>query len=316
MFDWKWKLRLFASADLVGSTAYKQVKATAEWARTFREFFKDFPDAVESAYNNVPQKCSTCTQKLSPWKFSGDEILFNTQLCDHKEVATHIAAFKHAVVKFPIAWKQKGVPLGLKATAWIAGFPVGNSELEIGDGLPTDFIGPAIDLGFRITQFASERRFIVSADLALLLLDAVHTLECDHDDFRLHLLRREPLKGVINNKPYPIVWLDPLDGELDVEEELLGITRTHKPQVLAKFLRQFIDDHSPPLLRPFIEGDGGTKYNAIPQKHLDLRDKMRAEESSRGYSSATAAEAAEGEDVHFKPPIIHEQATTQSETAE
>jgi hypothetical protein len=101
--DWTWKLRLFASADLVGSTAYKQAKSevTQEWAGTFKEFFRGFPGAVKAAYDRVPSKCPECAEQLSPWKFSGDEILFNTRLTNHTQVVTHISAFKDAVNSFP-----------------------------------------------------------------------------------------------------------------------------------------------------------------------------------------------------------------------
>jgi len=152
MPDWSWKLRFFASADLVGSTAYKQSKSgsTQEWARTFKEFFRSFPETVAAAYSRVPDKCPKCNERLLPWKFSGDEILFNAQLLNHHEVLSHLAAFKSAVREFPIEWEKKGVPLKLKATAWVAGFPVNNTELQI-DGGALDFIGPSIDLGFTTT---------------------------------------------------------------------------------------------------------------------------------------------------------------------
>jgi len=112
MPDWSWKLRFFASADLVGSTAYKQSKSgsTQEWARTFKEFFRSFPETVAAAYSRVPDKCPKCNERLLPWKFSGDEILFNAQLLNHHEVLSHLAAFKSAVREFPIEWEKKGVP--------------------------------------------------------------------------------------------------------------------------------------------------------------------------------------------------------------
>src|SRR5258707_1843028 len=81
--DWRWKLRLFASADLVGSTAYKatqRTSATPDWAALFREFFRDFPTFVKDLYSSLPPKHKECAEQLKPWKFLGDEILFVAEL--------------------------------------------------------------------------------------------------------------------------------------------------------------------------------------------------------------------------------------------
>lgn len=307
MSDWSWKLRLFASADLVGSTAYKQSASDREgrWAPTFKEFFRDFPTAVESAYGSLPKKCPPCSEKLAPWKFSGDEILFWTRLTKSAQVISHLAAFKDAVSKFPSAWQDKGVPLKLKATAWLAGFPVTNTEIEIpaGSSHSLDFIGPSIDLGFRIARFADTQRFILSADLALMALDAIHNTEVAGDSFHFHFHGKESLKGVIGNEPYPIVWLDVFDGKQTREEQLLGIKRESKPQILRDFLLEFLEK-TPGLIRPFIDGDSDAKYGQIPESHVVLRDKMMSEESGRGYLSEQSEPSNPGEKKDFPEPKV------------
>ncbi len=295
MSEWNWKLRLFLSADLVGSTAFKSSKVdryAPEWAPTFKDFFRDFPPAVNAAYQRVPQGCQACEERLTPWKFSGDEILFWVQLNNHCEVATHLWAFKQAVSTFPEQWARKKVPLRLKATAWLAGFPVTNSEIKIGNAL--DFIGPAIDLGFRISKFSSVRRFTLSADLALMLLDAVDKCEIDRKHFHVYLHGREFLKGVIGNEPYPITWLDMNDGDLDLEEQLLGVHRDFRPDHLKDFLRSFIDA-TPLLRRPFINGDNDTRYGMIPPELEELRMEMQAEDSDRTYLTSQGNDDADAE---------------------
>src|SRR5262249_17781901 len=158
------------SADLVGSTAYKgqSLGHRPNWAPTFKEFFSDFPLDVKNSYSKVNGPRISAGKRLRPWKFSGDEILFLTELSSYQESIAHLSAFKNAVVEYPNRWKTKRLPLTLKATAWLAGFPVTNTELEIatgtsGRGKSLDFIGPSIDLGFRIAKFADERRMILSA---------------------------------------------------------------------------------------------------------------------------------------------------------
>jgi hypothetical protein len=291
-----WKLRLFLSADLVGSTAYKASQSRGspeeglpqEWASTFKEFFHEFPSAIEANYAQLPKGCVPCKLRIKPWKFLGDEILFWVQLASHKEAASHLWAFKKAVHEFPRLWSRKTAPLNLKGTAWLAGFPVTNTEIIIPLGKnreTVDFIGPSIDLGFRIAEYSDTRRFVISADLALMLLDAIHSCEIDIDliPLKLYLHGRELLKGVLSSEPYPVLWIDMLDGRPDLEEELLGTTRLHKPDRLHKFLREFIDHHSPQLLRPFIADDPDPKYGTIPEAYKRLREGMLAEESTRGY---------------------------------
>ena len=288
--NWRWKLRLFASADLVGSTAYKaatSAKQVPTWASTFIGFFRDFPDFVDSQYAKVttkPSKLPNCENRLKPWKFLGDEILFTVELTNHTQAPAHLSALMRAIAEFPTQWQEKNLPLGLKGTAWLAGFPVTNREIEIhtATGITTDYIGPAVDLGFRITKFSDERRLILSVDLAMMTLDALHELEIGGDSLQLHLHGRESLKGVIENRPYPVVWLDMGDKDRELEEKLLGTKRETNQKDLLEYLRKFIDK-TPKLIRPFIVGDTVAKYQKIEDGFDDLRAKMMAEEDERGF---------------------------------
>jgi len=89
-----WKLRLFASADVVGATRFKAGRAghpSSDWVTVFREFFNEFPEAVEAAYLNQTSTCfPQCRLPLRPWKFAGDEVLFVVEILDHNEVASHL----------------------------------------------------------------------------------------------------------------------------------------------------------------------------------------------------------------------------------
>jgi hypothetical protein len=306
--DWRWKLRLFVSADLVGSTAFKAARSgdTPAWAPTFKAFFQDFPSAVEKCYDELPDGCACCSERLRPWKFSGDEILFWVELGPFCESATHLLAFKTAVQTFPELWKEKKLPLRLKATAWLAGFPVTNTEIEIttrDGGVTLDFIGPSIDLGFRLTKFADTRRMVLSADLALMILDAVDRVEIPREHFHLHLHGREVLKGVIEGEPYPVVWIDMRDGQPDIEERLLGIRRDFRSDDLKDFLRRFIDA-TPKLRRPFIAIDNDSRYNSADPELDKLREEMEAEELSRNYQKTEAEPAPQdtGQRKEPKPP--------------
>jgi hypothetical protein len=314
-----WKLRLFVSADLVGSTAYKATRSdewVPAWAPTFKEFFREFPTFVESRYSNLPEKSfKYCENRLTAWKFLGDEVLFQTQIHDHTEVPTHLWAFKQAVADFPGQWGTKNIPLRLKGSAWLAGFPVTNSEIKIETdaGATIDFIGPSIDLGFRLARFSDERRFVLSADLAVMLLDAIHRLYIPNKYFVLFLHGKENLKGIINNKPYPVVWLDNGDEDKDIEEFLLGVKRESDPAKMSEYLRKFIERNSPNLFRPFIETDKDPRYNQIPVNFVALREKMKIDENDRGYLTDPSEhdDLAAGPAKAPKPPVTPRKKKTQ-----
>jgi hypothetical protein len=100
------------------------------------------------------------------------------------------------------------LPLRLKGTAWLADFAGPNIELEIpelsgGESVRAiDFIGPDLDLGFRVTKFARPACLTLSLDVADLVLTAGNA-----DQVALHLIGAEELKGVMFGRPYPILWM-------------------------------------------------------------------------------------------------------------
>ncbi len=297
--DWKFKLRLFLSADISGSTAYKSrgTETGAEWANTFKDFFREFPNVISQGYeqpfDNEIKKIASPERKMSPWKFSGDEILFYVDLYSYLDVATHLQVFKNAIHSFPEKWGEE-LSLGLKGTAWLAGFPVNNTTVRLPsvDNQTTaiDFIGPAIDLGFRITKFSTNRYFVLSVELALMLLRAKGQLELEKNNtMQLHFHGWEFLKGVNQGRKYPIIWLDVYDGEETAEflaQNLYGNGRREiNSEDFKKFLTKYIKDEPNLFTDTFIESDSDTRYSAIPEDVKKKRDEMMAAENQSGYLS-------------------------------
>src|SRR3546814_5183155 len=68
------------------------------------------------------------------------------------------------------------------------------------------YIGPDIDLGFRISKFARPGCLTVSLDV----LEAVRRA-ANADRATSHVMGREPWNGVLFGRPYPILWM--LDAE-------------------------------------------------------------------------------------------------------
>jgi hypothetical protein len=145
-----------------------------------------------------------------------------------------------------------------------------------GTGDVLDFIGPSIDAGFRLTKFSTPKKFVLAADLALMLLDAIHRTEVAWDQFHLFYDGAEQLKGVLDGEPYPIVWLDMHNGAPDIEETLLGISKPTLPHLLRQFLAKFVDRK---MTRPFIEGDDESTYGRVSAPLQMKRDRMQEMES-------------------------------------
>jgi hypothetical protein len=317
-----WKLRLFASADLVGSTAYKAneaAKGSFQWASTFAEFFRSFPDYVKGWYGHeeMPpyrdsKHCSLPKQRLSPWKFLGDEILFEVEVSRYEDVACHIWAFQRALAEYPkMQWVGKAATrnLRLKGTAWLAGFPVTNRKLLIkrtGETPIHDYLGPSMDVGFRIAKFSEQGRLVLSVDLALMLLEAADGIAWESHFYPV-LHGKEVLKGVIGNEGYPIVFLHATQGLRTAEEELLRREFHCDRTQLKSYLRDFISQQGSKLFRPFIDnGDGRVDmYSTKPSDIERQREEMiAAEKLVKDYADQSSKEppAAKGRVKKVEPP--------------
>lgn len=213
-------VRLFFSVDLVGSTEFKQKEqkdGQAPWIDVFKEFYQGFPGYFGRKLDNV-----TLDEVLRPKivKSIGDELFMQVTI-QGSEHARQIVRFFAKVLKEYKKQQLYQSPLKVKGTAWIAGFPLNNRRVTFpivvkGTGAEQvlsefeDFIGPSIDTGFRLANFSTPSKLVVSVDLALLLL------RDDEGPQRLHFDGTQALKGVLAAKPYPIIWYQvtpPPNGE-------------------------------------------------------------------------------------------------------
>jgi len=306
-YDFAWKLRLFLSVDLIGSTAYKHQIGDADWCVTFLDFYRDYPYRVKQAYTKLPDWATsfldTSETKIPVprlWKLLGDEILFFVELSDYRETVAHLAAFRTVLADYNALLASRplkpGVPkLACKGTAWIAGFPVnnfearfsqsdsstqGNSEAQtVQDTLEQiDFLGRSIDCGFRLGKFASRRKLVLSVDLVLMMAAAIERLPHDKhveccDNLVLRFDDKHSLKGVLNNAPYPIFWIDADGTEENLEDKWLGRpTVPCEPKKVREYCGEYIQK-TDGLIRPFIHKDGGECFAEIP-KEIEHKRKL------------------------------------------
>ena len=155
------KVRLFLSADLVGSTAFKQkeifpISKTSEsdtlgslrgaWFTEISRFYKKFPIIFHNKWLEtkglVIEKKSTLDLGEEPsfWKANGDELLYVKELKTPQDLYLAIAVWRDSLKEYRTDLKERGInDLDIKAAAWTAGFPIINSEIILLSNTPLDF---------------------------------------------------------------------------------------------------------------------------------------------------------------------------------
>lgn len=141
------RLRLFLSADIVGSTSLKQTRSRTSdaddhskrgpaWFSAIQGFY--FEAAQAFLFEWVERKAASTApvalygEEPTFWKSVGDEVLFTKVLTDHRQLATTLHCWFTAVSRMKDFLKRENSSLDVKCTAWLAGFPYRNREVVIG----------------------------------------------------------------------------------------------------------------------------------------------------------------------------------------
>lgn len=334
-----YRIRLFLSVDLVGSTAFKAKHANeradgapyAKWLHITKSFYREFPDEVIKAYDSFAPQHRTCVElirELRPqvWKTVGDEIIFCVGLKNLEHLALCMTAFTAALEKYGKDLQAKEPELDLKGSAWIASFPAPNSTIIsavrintadqptfVGDTLDEneerkadnnpggyDFLGKSIDTGFRISRFAHADQLALSIDLAYLLALIKH-IGLVHFNFLFK--GREPLKGVINGAPYPVVVIE--TEKSAKQKELASFERNVTGEqfvdavTLSSYIHAFMKIHKMeiPILSLSDEVDQ-PQEDVLPECYLSFREAFGdglIGSTLQQKGLAEAEEAAEGD---------------------
>jgi hypothetical protein len=200
------EVRLFLSADIVGSSAYKaemiagDVRRAIEWSDSISGFFRDFP-VLFQRHVGQRQLGDDCAPVDSVWKLLGDEILFAFDVTDFAQTTLLCAAFCDALVEYDQDLAHG--PLRLKGHGWLAQFPFPNVAVRFGarSGQRADYIGPDMDIGFRLAHSTRAGRFLISVELAEQIADQPAS-----GNLVIHHVGWTELRGVNGGKPYPVFW--------------------------------------------------------------------------------------------------------------
>ena len=301
---------LFLSVDIAGSTAYKHGQKISQWKNAFSDFYEHFPLAFENSWQESQRDFPILKDKYtpSPWKSIGDELVFCSYPQSSFEVVEQVRSFIrtiNAYGKTKLVTINSSHKLGLKATAWLAEIPTVNLKIlkpprtEHQDNAyenhsaqsesfaDVDFIGPSIDAGFRLAKFATTEKCIVSVELAAILAAKLNE--------KIYFDGLQPMKGVLDETPYPIIWLpltlapstENLRAPISTGSELLAFCRN--------FITKEIEEKFKINTYPYFEDDD--TFGTLRSEHQTAyKEFIQTLEQSEGYESeATSTEILSGE---------------------
>ena len=227
------------------------------WAKILEKHFQDFHTCfLKNIQDRKELEIHTKELPKALWKCLGDEMIYSFEIQSTNQVHWLVTEFLHTIRQIDkegveVEGRSRPRFLRVKGTAWTAGFPIRNRVVKLPNE-DNDFLGPDIDIGFRLTNFSYPGILCVSMDLAYILGHA----SADHSHLTGEILKWKPLKGAWGNVPYPIIWCA-FQGAKEEELEL---------------------DYS--TLRPWSSGDSeiAGEWEKINKKNRtdigDLRDKI------------------------------------------
>lgn len=267
-----YRVRLFLSIDLCGSTAFKSSKAgeareagaAPNWVTIFQNFYSDFPDIFEDEFRQLRNPSIGDDGCPEVWKAVGDELIFCGRVNNRKSCAVAISAFIKALYRYRKRLTEQKIDLNVKGSGWLAAFPEPNRTVQLrakdqtpellpasealeaaADKMPFkfDFLGKAIDTGFRIASQAQPDKFVLSVQLACLLLHRSAELNFG---YRIKLDPPTILKGVNKNHPYPLLYIEtlehlPTERLRGLENDLYNENKTPEHHKILEYLEAYSD---------------------------------------------------------------------------
>lgn len=214
---------LFFSFDLVNSTSFKVNSSNV----------KIWPLVITHFYELIQSELRKILPEVVVWKYLGDEILLYLIIKNVEDIYES-PRFTYKVQSDVMQTLHKNFDikyeLNIKSTIWIAGITVipfikvkdykdhtidnnsifRNIEFSLSDqeSDKKDFLGQDIDEGFRIAKYAHKNKVTISVGLAYLLnrMDKGSHQNIDKD---IKIVSLEYLKGIWNDRAYPIIWYYP-----------------------------------------------------------------------------------------------------------
>ena len=245
--DDKQELILFVSFDIVNSSKYK----TSNYHNWFM--------VLDVIFKRIRTEVLMRIDKTEPWRSIGDEIVFILRITCREEVEHAIqTTFKilndiSKLIKSGDIYQNTTIEqseidilrqqsiLSLKASAWIAvvsNTPKRNvlnvmymSQTE--DGFPCfEFQGNDIDTGFRVSKNTRDRRLTLCFELAYLMS------ENSKENSNLYIISYQRLKGIWDNRLYPVIWYHDSDVAMSTLENSFYYDEDEEDELIKDYFRR------------------------------------------------------------------------------
>lgn len=211
-------LNLFFSFDIVNSSRYKRIN------------YKEWSVVLYHLLNEIKDRVSKEMESAVLWRAIGDEMIFFINIKNIDNISEYVNKIfklmcdftrciyneefykKYCSDKDNVYILKLQNNLAIQAAAWIAAVtnekynihPYENSIIEYYNNKSNykivDFIGNDIDGGFRIKKYTCQRRLVLSFELAYILSKKTDDLS------KLNIITYRSLKGIWNERLYPIIW--------------------------------------------------------------------------------------------------------------
>lgn len=210
-------VEVFFSFDIVNSTSYKTLN------------FTDWSQVIFALFSKVQQLVTKKMPSAEMWRILGDEVIFIVPIKEKSDIFIYVNSV-FEILNIIVSQLKKGTffdelrisdlardlmkmqnIISMKAAAWIAIIGENLKKLEQYDNLIErfrlqegygvfEFLGNDIDTGFRIKSNTQDRRLVISYELAYILSRNTNHLK------NIHIITYKRLKGVWQNRLYPIIW--------------------------------------------------------------------------------------------------------------
>lgn len=299
------------------SSKFKQGETQQTWLGTFSTFYHAFEGLFAKEWGKAVKKNGhEMGQSPFLWKILGDELIYCKEISQLHQIFVCIHVWKKIIEEYRKKLHKKEKLLDLKSTLWVAGFPYLNAEMAFvspvdelnneyeGEGnaflknlmhlekyyekavnsekIIIDFIGPAMDTGFRLDKFANNHKMILSIDLAYMLsfeknwYEKIGKNKYGFKKIEVGYDGRETLKGVINGKPYPLIWINMLPPDdttnLHLEDQLrhqeyklCGQPKLHTAHDIQDLSKTFLTLNDQYPILPYINNDQKYKDYENPE---------------------------------------------------
>lgn len=213
---------LFVSFDLVNFTRTKNAIASLKWIGLLSEFYKYFGKESRRLDGNL-------------WKLRGDEVILKWEIADAATLPKLLQTLLAASREFKGKISEKhGIHPDVKMTAWILevfseesidniaekatpearNIHFDSASMEMWNSY-TDYVGPHMDAGFRLTGCALPTVIVLSVELVYVISKIESGFFNANEEMiqasrkileELKVVGFKKFKGIGHGAPYPIIW--------------------------------------------------------------------------------------------------------------